>query len=379
MFHAERAYFSRIARNSAGIIAAAGIAAALVFSPVPSFAAWGQAGGQAEPPAEQTYKNIQVLKGVPSSQIRTIMNLMGVSVGMMCDECHVPNQNERDDKEAKKTARKMIQLVLDTNKNAFEGQTDVSCYSCHRGQHRPVAVPVIGGPAAAVAPAPPPPAQSQQALPTFDQILDKYMASVGSSAAYEKLKTRIMKGSVTDAREQTVPVEVVQSAAGKISTRMTTSGGIVGSGYDGNSGWNKNARGVRDLAGIELTTIRRSADMSRALKIKEEALSPRVNGKVSIGDREAYAVSARADGQRVQLFFDTETGLLLRRRIMIATPIGAAPQQTDYEDYREVDGIRLPFVVKFAGADPESATTTVYKEITHNVAVDDEKFAPPPK
>jgi zinc protease len=133
------------------------------------------------------------------------------------------------------------------------------------------------------------------------------------------------------------------------------------------------------MAGVELEMIRRSADLARPLKIREEALSPRVTGKVQVGNRDAYAVSARADGQRVQLFFDAETGLLLRRRVLLSTPVGAVPQQTDYEDYRDVDGVKLPFVVKYAGADPESATTTVYKEIAHNTPVEDASFAPPQK
>jgi photosynthetic reaction center cytochrome c subunit len=340
--------------------------------------AQGAQGTQTEPPAEQAYKNIQALKGVPASQIRTVMSLISTSVGMRCDACHVPNENEKDDKETKKTARSMIQMVLNINKSAFDGQTEVSCYTCHRGQQRPVAVPMIGGTPNAV-PAPPAAPASAQSLPSFDQILEKYMASVGSGAAYEKLKTRVMRGTVTDAKGVSLPVEVVQAAPGMISTLMTTPGGTVGSGYDGTGGWTKTARGARDLAGIDLALIRRAADIARALKIKEEALSPRVTGKVPVGGREAYAVAARADGQRVQLFFDTETGLLLRRRVMIATPVGALPQQTDYEDYREVDGIRLPFVVKFAGADAESATTTVYKEISHNSPIEQGKFSPPGK
>ena len=70
-------------------------------------------GNQAEPPAEQVFKNIQVLKGMPASQMKMLMTLISTSVGMRCDQCHVPDAYEKDDKRAKQTGRQMIQLTLD--------------------------------------------------------------------------------------------------------------------------------------------------------------------------------------------------------------------------------------------------------------------------
>src|SRR5581483_5134318 len=100
-----------------------------------------QAEAQAEPLMEQKYKNIQVLKGLPASQMRPLMNLIGASLGMRCDSCHVRNGNEwefeKDDKNNKKTARKMIQMTLDLNKNSFAGRAEVSCFTCHNGAGHP--------------------------------------------------------------------------------------------------------------------------------------------------------------------------------------------------------------------------------------------------
>jgi hypothetical protein len=67
-----------------------------------------QADNQPEQPAEQVYKNIQALKGMPASQMKAVMNLIGTSVGMRCDQCHVPDAFEKDDKRPKQTTRQMI-------------------------------------------------------------------------------------------------------------------------------------------------------------------------------------------------------------------------------------------------------------------------------
>jgi zinc protease len=102
-------------------------------------------------------------------------------------------------------------------------------------------------------------------------------------------------------------------------------------------------------------------------------------GKVSLGDKEAYQVSGRVDGMRVQLWFDAQTGLLLRRRLMNSTILGTFPEQIDYEDYRDVNGVKLPFVIRNSNPDPSAAQTVTYKEIVHNVPVDEARFNPPGK
>src|SRR4030095_4026147 len=58
-------------------------------------------------PAEETYKNIQIFKGLPSSGVMRAMNFFTRSLGVDCTHCHVPGEFEKDDKAAKQTARKM--------------------------------------------------------------------------------------------------------------------------------------------------------------------------------------------------------------------------------------------------------------------------------
>ena len=86
--------------------------------------------------AEQKYKNIQLLRGVPSERLTKIMFAFKASLGVDCTYCHIKDQFEKDDKPQKQTARRMIQLVRDTN-TKLGGTARVTCFTCHRGQTRP--------------------------------------------------------------------------------------------------------------------------------------------------------------------------------------------------------------------------------------------------
>lgn len=86
--------------------------------------------------AEQKYKNIQLLKGIPSERVMKVMFAFKASLGVDCTYCHIKDQFDKDDKPTKQTARKMIQLVRDTNAKLGTA-TRVTCFTCHRGSTRP--------------------------------------------------------------------------------------------------------------------------------------------------------------------------------------------------------------------------------------------------
>lgn len=104
------------------------------------------------------------------------MHFISASLGVECDFCHVAGKLDSDDKKPKQAAGKMIVMALAINKESFAGHTEVSCYSCHRGEHRPVGVPPV---ATADGPPAKPEAPEAGASPTADQILDKYLGAVG--------------------------------------------------------------------------------------------------------------------------------------------------------------------------------------------------------
>jgi hypothetical protein len=92
-------------------------------------------------PAETAFKNIQILKGVPAGRVKLMMQMFTSSLGVSCDHCHVQGNFAKDEKPAKLTARKMLMMVGNIRKNIGEGDDAVTCYTCHRGEAKPVSMP----------------------------------------------------------------------------------------------------------------------------------------------------------------------------------------------------------------------------------------------
>jgi hypothetical protein len=151
--------------------------------------------------AEQQYKNIKVLNGIPGEQVIPAMQFITASLGVECEYCHVRQDKnmafDKDDKKPKVVARKMIQMMFAINKDNFEGKREVTCYSCHRGAADPVGTPLVSTelpPDAAAGPGGSAEKKSDAtapALPNADQLFDKYLAASGGADAVQKVTSRV--------------------------------------------------------------------------------------------------------------------------------------------------------------------------------------------
>lgn len=325
--------------------------------------------------AEEAFKNIKALKGTPADQLIPAMQFMSASLGVECDFCHVAGKFDSDEKRSKQTARQMIGMTLAINKDDFNGRREVSCYSCHRGAHEPVGVPPVESagsqPERREEPAPP----AGQA-PTAEQVLEKYVAAAGGAAALRKISTRVEKGAISFAGHES-PIEVFAKAPDKRMSITRMGNGESITAFDGTSGWlGSSGRPPREMSGAEADAARMDAEFYLPIRLKEIFSRFRAGRPEKIGDSQAYTVFAMREGQPpVRLYFDQSSGLLLRLVRYADTPVGRNLTQIDYEDYREVDGIKLPF--RWTLARPGGRFTIQIQEVRQNVPVPDDKFAKP--
>jgi len=338
----------------------------------------------AEKTVEQVQKNIQVLKGLPQSQLAPTMNFIAVSLGVKCTFCHVNKDDNwdfaSDEKPEKATAREMIKMLLNINKTTFKGATEVTCNTCHRGRSHPaanVSLPLPHPSPSAAAPSAE--AKPKETPPTADQVLDKYIEALGGKAAIDKLQSRVMKGSWITQNGITLGYEVYQAGPDKLYTVLNTpKQGTFEKGFDGNVGWEKSAGGLRTLADSELFYLRRYPDLFKDIKLKEQFTRISFGGRDKIGEKEVYVLrGTTADNKRERLYFDVQTGLLLRRSGSVTNIIGVIPEQVDFEDYRDVGGLKLPFTIRVSSIDSNFSSTRTFSEIKLNVPVDQTKFNKP--
>ncbi|MFZ0039190.1 MAG: c-type cytochrome [Candidatus Acidiferrales bacterium] len=330
---------------------------------------------QAPKMAEEVFKNIQVLKGVPADQLIPAMQFIAASLGVECDFCHVRNAFEKDDKDQKVAARKMMQMMFAANKETFEGKREVTCYTCHRGSTDPVGTPVI--PEAEPKPATEVAAAPSENLPKADQLIDKYVAALGGKDAIQKITSRVEKGSLT-AGEMKATVDVYAKAPDKRIAIVHMPNGDSSTAFDGHVGWlGTPGRPAREMSAAETDNVRMDAQIFFAVDLRQMFHSFRVIAEDKIGDRNVYVVSAFSEGKpSVKLYFDAQSGLLVRLERFVDTPLGSNPTRIDFADYRDAGGVKAPY--RWTIARPSGRFTIQVDEVHQNVPVDDAKFVMPP-
>ena len=331
--------------------------------------------------AEEQYKNIQMLKGIPADQLIPAMQFITASLGVECEFCHVEGAFEKDDKKPKQTARKMMEMMFAINKENFEGHREVTCYSCHRGSVDPVGTPAM------MSEEPKPGVEEAKKAdggeakeasgPGADQLIDKYLQAVGGAAAIEKITSRVMKGTITFG-DRNVPIEIFSKDPDKRVSFTHTPDGDSVTAFDGHEGWlGVPGHPVREMHGPEIDGASMDADLHFAAHLKGMFSEVKVRGTEKVGDREAYLVVGRREGKPpLRLYFDEQSGLLVRLVRYGETPLGRMPTQIDYADYRETGGVKIPF--RWTLARPSGRFTIQVSEVKQNVPVDDAKFAKPP-
>ena len=334
----------------------------------------------AEKKAEEQFKNIQMLKGVPAEQIFPTMQFITASLGVECDFCHVQGAFEKDDKKTKQTARKMMEMMFAINKDNFEGHREVTCYSCHRGTAKPTGAPpvMVEEPKEATAGPKKPDNETQEySGPSPDQLLEKYVQSVGGAAAVEKVTSRVMKGTI-EFGGKSLPIEIYSKDPDKrISFTHMPEGDNV-TAFNGHEGWlGMTGHPLREIHGSDLDGAAIDADLHLPTHLKPMFSEMRVLGTEEVGDHESYVVvGQRAGKPPIQLFFDEQSGLLVRLVRVGETALGQLTTQIDYADYREVNGVKIPY--RWTLARPSGRFTIQVSEAKDNVPVDDAKFVKPP-
>ena len=337
-------------------------------------------GATQEKNAGEAFKNIQVFKDIPASQLMPAMFMISASLGVGCDFCHVTSEQgpwpmEKDDKKPKQTAREMVKMLNGINNGTFGGRTEVSCATCHQGRTRTESLPPVP-PLGAKRPDELAPAFQAKDAPTADALLDRYVEAIGGAAELQKVKTREATGTMVSEQGKTFTTTEIQKTPNLFVTKFSSADLNRSSGFDGTSAWQKWGAQAFVQRDIEGDRIARSGEFWIDTDVKK--LYPRrvVTGIEKVNDEEVYVVRLGGVGNVGEtLYFSKATGLLLRRVVLTRTPVGRLPQETDFSDYRDVDGVKEPFTI--TRRELNARQTIKFTEIKHNVTVEDSAFQAP--
>jgi photosynthetic reaction center cytochrome c subunit len=379
-----------------------GLVLVMALSTAPQAAA--QAGPQT---SEQVFKNVRVLKGIPVDDFLGTMGVMSAALGFDCSECHTGAGTDRvdwaADTQRKVMARKMVLMMTAINKDNFSGRQMVTCWSCHHGRDRPATTPALEtvyGPGSqemddVLAQMP---GQS-----SADEVINKYVQAIGGAERLAGLKSYVAKGTSVGfggfggGGQVQIFAKFPDQRATFIEFPDAPDRGASIRTYNGREGWLKTpltVLGEYELTGGELDGARLDAQLAFPAQIKQVLSNLRVSLPVAISDlpgpsSQTSKESAGLGQDRVvnvvqgtgprgiltTLYFDKESGLLLRVVRYGKSPIGRVPTLVDYADYRDIGGIKMPFRMTFAWLDGRDAIQL--SEVQTNVAIDAARFGRP--
>ena len=351
-------------------------------------------GQQADKPllAEEAFKNLKVIKGIPVDEFMDTMGMFSAATNMNCVDCHTEDstahwENFAKDTPEKETTRRMILMVNAINKDNFKGVREVTCYTCHHGDRDPKKIPSLVVQYSA-------PVEDPNEIenfpnikgPSADQIFDKYIQALGGAQKLTDFRSFTAKGTYSgfDTEHADVPVDIFAKVPGRRTTIVHAGFGDSVRTYDGRAAWVASAD--KPLPLLQLTAG--NLDGAKAetmvffpLQMKQAFSQWRVTSTI-IDDKEVRVLQGTNPRQPpINLYFD-DSGLLIRLVRFVDTVVGRVPSEIDYSDYRDVAGVKMPF--RWVATWTDGQSTTQLTAVQPNVPIDDAKFAkpapaPPPK
>jgi outer membrane lipoprotein-sorting protein len=224
---------------------------------------------------------------------------------------------------------------------------------------------------------------------TANDIIEKSIAALGGRAAHAKLQSRSGKGTIslsTPAGEIAGTIEVLNAPPNKARALIKADLSAFGAGelvvdqrFDGSSGYVLDSmQGNREITGNQLDNMKNSSFPHPFLSYKEQGTSAKLEGKESVGGRDAYViVFDPTTGSESRNYIDAETFLPIKTVMKAEIPqLGQEVEQTtEFFDYKEIDGVKIPF--RFKTSSSIQAVEITFTTVEHNVKVDSSLFAKP--
>jgi photosynthetic reaction center cytochrome c subunit len=346
----------------------------------------GQAPADSPLVTEKHFKNILLLKGMPIDTFFDVMGMFAASMGDDCTFCHVKEAVFNHAQFATQTpriqrARQMIAMTQALNKQHFGGRPRVSCFTCHRGDYQPVNAPRL-----ALQYGVPDEDPNVINFPTDDrlmpdQIFDKYLAAIGGPGALAKVTSFVARGTYSgfDTGHEEMPVEIYAKAPNQRTWIIKFTEGDSYRVFDGTNGWfagPDSPAPIVTLTSGNLDRYRIEAALAFPAGIKQLHKEWRAGRTAIDGTVVTVVQGTTTPGLLpVNFYFDNKSGLLVRVVRWNETAVGPVPTELNYDDYRDVGGIRMPFT--WTATQTYMQMTIKLREITPNVPVEASRFAKP--
>ena len=230
-------------------------------------------------------------------------------------------------------------------------------------------------------------ASAQQ--PAATEVIEKSLAALGGRAAHAKLQSRSAKGTIsitTPVGDIAGTLELLNAAPNKVRTLIKADLSALGAGeltvdqrFDGSSGYVLDSlQGNREITGNQLDNMKNSSFPHPFLNYKDLGISAQLAGKENVGGKDAYiVVFDPTSGSEIRNYIDAETFMPIKSVMKVDIPqLGQEVEQTtEFFDYKDVDGVKVPFRIRTSST--VQTITVTFTSVEHNVKVDNAMFVKP--
>jgi ubiquinol-cytochrome c reductase cytochrome b subunit len=335
---------------------------------------------------EDVFKNVQALKGITVDEFMGTMGIMSASLGLCCSDCHPGAGTEsvkwEDDTNPRKvTARQMVRMVQAINRDNFSGRQVVTCWTCHRLRVTPLATPTLDQFYAEAVTELDDVISKAAGVPAPEQVLDKYLQAIGGAEKAAAITSIAGTGKVVafGSFGGGGNFEYFAEAPDRRAMLSHLPDGESSRTFDGRTGWFAIPLAVvpkYPLTGGELDGARLDAQLSFPARIAQSLTGLRVGPRIESQGKEVYVLQGNgARGSLATLYFEQESGLLVRMIRYTPSKIGRVPTQVDYENYRDVGGLKFPYRWTFTWLDGRDVFD--FTDVKFNVPIDPAKFGEP--
>jgi hypothetical protein len=336
------------------------------------------------PLSDEVFRSVQILKGIPVDTFFESMGMFASAMGNDCTFCHVKEAYFDKSQFAQVTprmqrARQMLLMMGDLNDRYFAGRTRVTCFTCHRGSQSPISEPDLS-----IQYGEPYEDPNARDFPvdtrvTADQIFDKYLQALGGAAKLSALTSYTARGMYEgfDTAFEQRPVELYAKAPNQQTMVVHLATGASTRVFDGKNGWM--AGGDTPVPLLTLTEgnldrARLEAIVAFPAGLRQTFPRWRV-GRTAIDGKEVRLVQGMGAAQALANFYFDDAGLLVRFVRWTRTPVGFIPTQVDYADYRDVNGVKVPFDRKVTQTYMQAHV--IITDVQANAPIEGSRFAKP--
>lgn len=223
---------------------------------------------------------------------------------------------------------------------------------------------------------------------TADEIVEKHLAAIGGREALGRIRTRVSTGTVTvttPVGDLAGTVDAFATAPDKSRTLVKVDVTALGAGivtndqrFDGTTGYVIDSlNGDRDITGTQLDALKNNGFPTAWLDYKTRGHAVALSGKEMLGARPVFVLEVTPKaGPKMRSWIDAETFMILKTSVTVDAPaVGPVEQIMEFDDYRTVDGVKVPFLVKSINS--LQTVTGVLTDVKHNVEIDEASFRKP--